>query len=109
VSTELFQRLGIAAQMLPKSRRIDGAPVAEVVARGDAELGFQQISELRPVRGVEVVGPLPAEVQRVTIFSAATAARPANADAGRAFITFLASPAAAAAIAHSGMDPISRR
>jgi molybdate transport system substrate-binding protein len=106
VSTELFQRLGIAVQMLPKSRKVDGEPVAEVVARGDAELGFQQISELRPVRGVDVVGPLPAEVQRVTIFAAAAAAQSANPTAGRAFIAFLASPAASAAIARSGMEPI---
>ena len=109
VSTELFQRLGIAAQMAPKSRKVDGEPVGAVVARGEAELGFQQISELRPVPGVEVVGPLPAEVQRVTVFSAATGARSANPTGGRALIAFLSSPAAAAAIAKSGMEPVNNR
>jgi molybdate transport system substrate-binding protein len=109
ISTELFQRLGIAAEMRSKSRKVDGEPVGAVVARGEAELGFQQISELRPVPGVEVVGPLPADVQRVTVFSAAAGARSANPAGGRALITFLSSPAAAAAIAKSGMDPISRR
>ena len=94
VSTELFQRLGIAAEMRTKSRKVDGEPVGAVVARGEAELGFQQISELRPVPGVEVVGPLPADVQRVTVFSAATGARSANPAGGRALIAFLSSPAA---------------
>ena len=109
ISTELFQRLGIAAEMRSKSRKVDGEPVGAVVARGEAELGFQQISELRPVPGVEVVGPLPAEVQRVTVFSAATGARSANPTGGRALIAFLSSPAAAAAIAKSGMEPVNNR
>lgn len=106
VSTELFQRLGIASQLLAKSRKIESEPVAAVVARGEAEIGFQQISELRPVPGVEVVGPLPAEVQRVTVFSAAAGAGSANPAEGRALIAFLSSPAASAAIARSGMDPM---
>ena len=106
VSTELFQRLGIASQVLAKSRKVESEPVAAVVARGGAELGFQQISELRPVPGVEVVGSLPAEVQRVTVFSAAAGAGSANPTGGRALIAFLSSPAASAAIAKSGMDPI---
>jgi molybdate transport system substrate-binding protein len=108
VSTELFARLGIADQMREKSRRVESEPVAAVVARGEAEMGFQQISELRPVAGVEVVGPLPAEVQRVTIFSAAAATSSANPAGGRALIAFLASPDASPAIARSGMDPITR-
>ena len=108
VSTELFQRLGIATEMAKKSRRIESEPVGVAVARGDAELGFQQISELRPVPGLEVVGPLPPAVQRVTIFSAAAGASGPNPSGGRAFIAFLASPAAAAAIARSGMDPVNR-
>ena len=106
VSTELFQRLGIASQMAAKSRKIESEPVGVAVARGDAELGFQQISELRPVPGVEVVGPLPPAVQRVTIFSVAAAAGATNPAGGRALIRFLASPAASAAIARSGMEPV---
>ena len=106
ISTELFQRLGIANQMRAKSRKVESEPVAAVVARGEAEIGFQQISELRPVPGIEVVGPLPPEVQRVTVFSAAAAAGSTNPRGGRALITFLSSPAASAAIAKSGMDPL---
>jgi molybdate transport system substrate-binding protein len=108
VSTELFQRLGIAAEMRAKSRKVDIEPVAEVLARGEAEMGFQQISELRPVAGVEVVGPLPPAVQRVTVFSAAAATDSPNPVGGRALIAFLASPNASAAIAKSGMEPIAR-
>ena len=108
VSTELFERLGIALQMRAKSRRVESEPVAAVVARGEAELGFQQISELRPVPGVDVVGPLPADVQRVTVFSAGLGSGGANPAGGRALIAFLASPAAAVAIARSGMEPVAK-
>jgi molybdate transport system substrate-binding protein len=69
VSTELFQRLGIADQVAGKSRRIDGERVGAVVARGDAQIGFQQMSELLPITGLKVVGPLPAEVQKGRIVS----------------------------------------
>jgi molybdate transport system substrate-binding protein len=108
ISTELFQRLGIASQMTAKIRKIESEPVGVAVARGDAELGFQQISELRPVAGVEVVGPLPAAVQRVTVFAAAAGTGSPNPSGGRALIAFLTPPAASAAIARSGMDPIAK-
>ena len=78
LTTELFQRLGIAEQMAPKSRRIEGERVGAVVARGDAKLGFQQTSELLPVPGIDYVGPLPPGVQRVSVFSAGVAAHSAH-------------------------------
>jgi molybdate transport system substrate-binding protein len=106
LSSELFPRLGIADQIMPKSKRIDGERVAAVVARGEAEIGFQQISELLPVAGIDYVGPLPPEVQRVTIFSAGVAASSRAPAAARALIRFLASPAAAAAILKSGLEPV---
>ena len=108
VSTELFQRLGIAKEALAKGRQIDGEPVAAVVARGEAEIGFQQISELRPVPGVDVVGPLPDEVQRVSIFSAAVVASSTHGDAARGLIRFLSSRDAAAVLAKSGLEPIAK-
>jgi molybdate transport system substrate-binding protein len=108
LSTELFQRLGIADEVAAKSKRIDSERVATVVARGDAEIGFQQISELLPVAGIDYVGPLPPEVQRVTVFSAGVAAGAKAPDAARAFIRFLTSPAAAPAITKSGMQPMSK-
>jgi molybdate transport system substrate-binding protein len=106
VSTEMFQRLGIADAVKDKARKIPAEPVAGVVARGDAEIGFQQISELRPVAGVDIVGPLPSELQTVMIFSAGIASVSREPEAGRALIKFLASPAASAAIIKSGMEPI---
>ena len=109
ISTELFQRLGIAEQTASKSRRIEGERVGAVVARGEAEIGFQQISELFPVPGIEYVGPLPPEVQRVSVFSAGVAVGTRDSDAAHAVIRFLASPEAAHAITKSGLEPIPNR
>jgi len=105
LSTVLFQRLGVADQVLPKSRRILSEPVGTAVARGEAEMGFQQISELLPVQGIELVGPLPPELQKVTVFSAGIVVGAKEPEVGRDLIRFLASPAAAAVIAKSGLEP----
>jgi molybdate transport system substrate-binding protein len=106
VSTEMFGKLGIADEMKDKARKIPATPVGEIVARGNAEIGFQQISELKPVEGIDIVGPLPDELQKVTIFSAGIASVSKEPDAGKALIKFLASPAARGEIVKSGMDPI---
>ena len=106
VSTEMFQRLGIADAMKDKARKIPAEPVARVVARGDAEIGFQQISELLPVPGIDIVGQLPPDLQKITVFSAGIAAVAKEPEAGKALIKFLASPAASAAIIKSGIEPI---
>ena len=105
VGTELFKRLGIADDMKGKARMIPAEPVASVVARGDAELGFQQISELLPIAGADLVGPLPPEVQKITVFSAGLTANANQPEAGRALIAFLASAAAAPALKRAGLDP----
>jgi molybdate transport system substrate-binding protein len=109
VSGELFARLGIAEQMAAKSRKIDRERVGAVVARGEAELGFQQLSELLPIAGIDIVGPLPAEVQKVSVFSAGVAKTSRHQDAARALIRVLASPAAAHTVAKTGLEPISSR
>jgi molybdate transport system substrate-binding protein len=106
VSTEMFQRLGIVEAMKDKAKKIPAEPVAGVVARGEAEIGFQQISEMLPVPGVDIVGPLPPDLQKITVFSAGIATVSKEPEAGRALIKFLASPAASAAIIKSGMEPI---
>jgi molybdate transport system substrate-binding protein len=106
VSTEMFQKLGIAEQMKDKAKKIPAEPVGGVVARGDAEIGFQQISEMLPVAGIDIVGQLPPDLQKITVFSAGIATVSKEPDAGRALIKFLASPAASAAIVKSGMEPI---
>jgi molybdate transport system substrate-binding protein len=104
ISTELFERLGIADQVKAKSRRVDNDPVGAVVARGDAEIGFQQVSELMPVQGIDYLGPLPAEVQKVTVFSAGVAAGSRNPEAARRLIMFLASALVRRAIERSGLE-----
>jgi molybdate transport system substrate-binding protein len=106
VSTEMFDKLGIADAMKDKARKIPATPVGEIVARGDAELGFQQIAELRPVPGIDIVGQLPPDLQKITVFSAGIASAAREPDAGRALIKFLASPAARDALIKSGLDPI---
>jgi molybdate transport system substrate-binding protein len=106
ISTEMFQKLGIADEMKDKAKKIPATPVGEIVAHGAAELGFQQISELKPVSGIDIVGQLPPEVQKITVFSAGIASVSKEPEAGKALIKFLASPAAAPAIVASGMEPV---
>jgi molybdate transport system substrate-binding protein len=105
LSTKLFPRLGIADALKDKSIRVVGERVGAVVARGDAEIGFQQVSELLPIEGITYVGPIPSEVQEVTMFSAAITTRAKNVDGARALIEFLSSPHAAPAIAETGLEP----
>ncbi len=106
IQNEMFKRLGIAGEMAGKARMIPAEPVGAVVARGDAEIGFQQISELRPIKGIDLVGPLPPEVQQITVFAAGVLSTSREPEAAGALIQFLASPAAASAIAESGMEPL---
>ena len=105
ISTQMFQRLGIAEQMEGKARKIPGTPVGEIVAKGEAEIGFQQIAELKPVEGIELVGPLPPELQQVTLYSAGIVAGSHDPAAAKKLLDFLASPAAAPAIAATGLEP----
>ena len=105
VANELFNRLGITADMKDKARMIPAEPVASVVARGDAELGFQQISELLPIAGADLVGPLPPELQKITVFSAGITAGANQPEAGAALIAYLASAAAAPVLKRAGLDP----
>jgi molybdate transport system substrate-binding protein len=106
ISTEMFRRLGVSDEMKDKARKIPAEPVAGVVARGEAEIGFQQFSEMLPIPGIDIVGPLPPELQKVTLFSAGIASVSKEPDAGKALIKFLASPAARDAIVKSGLEPI---
>ena len=105
LSTVLFPKLGIWDQIQSKSKKIEADPVGGVVATGEFEIGFQQISELRPVKGIDIVGPLPPGAQQVTIFAAGIPASAAHPQAAKALIEWLASPAAYAAIKKSGLEP----
>jgi len=101
----LFERLGIADDIRAKCRQVQGEPVGNVVARGEAEIGFQQVSELLPVKGIDYVGPLPSEVQQITTFAAGVPAHAKETEAANALIQFLRSPMAAAVFRKSGMEP----
>lgn len=107
LTTELFQRLGVADQVLPKSRNAQGQRVGALVARGEVEIGFQQVSELLPEPGIDFVGEIPAEVQRVTIFSAGLASHAQRPEAAKALVHFLASREAHAVIRKTGLEPVS--
>ena len=105
LSTELFPRLGVAEQVKDKATKIYSERVGAVVLRGDAEIGFQQVSELLPFKELDFVGPLPDEVQQRVFFSAGVAAGSRSPDAARHLIRFLAAPAAAPIIRSTGMEP----
>lgn len=105
LSKELFPGLGIWARVEPKGKRIVKEPVGAAVARGEVEIGFQQISELLAVEGVDYVGPLPDEYQRVSTFSSGLITRTRNPQGARALLDFLSSEAVAREIKASGLEP----
>jgi molybdate transport system substrate-binding protein len=102
---KLFERLGVADEIKGKVKQVQGVPIGEVVARGDAEIGFQQVSELLPVKGTTYVGALPADIQEITVFDAAVHTGAASADGARALIKFLTTPQAGEAYKKIGMEP----
>ena len=108
IENQMFKDLGIEDQMRGKSRMVPAEPVGLGVARGDVEIGFQQMSELLPIQGITVVGPIPPPAQRITAFGAGVATRSKNPDAARRFIAFLTTPEAAAAIRRSGIEPVAQ-
>jgi molybdate transport system substrate-binding protein len=102
----LFQRWGIADPIKGKLVQVPGGmAVGEVVARGEAAIGFQQVSELLPIKGIDFVGPLPADIQEMTVFSAGLHVAAGAPDAAKALVKFLTAPEAAAAIKKAGMQP----
>ena len=106
LSTELFPKMGISEQMDKTARKIFSERVASVVARGEAELGFQQVSELLSIPGVDFIGELPPEAQKTVLFSAGMTKNVNNLNASRDLIAFLASPQAAPTIQKAGLKPV---
>ena len=106
LSTVLFPKLGIADQIKAKSKKIEADPVGGVVATGQFEIGFQQISELRPVKGIDIVGPLPPGAQRVTTFSAGIPVTSKQPEAAKELIKFLISPANLPVIEKTGLEAV---
>ena len=99
----VLQRLGIADAMKPKTTLVPGGYPAELVAKGEVELVVHQISEIVPVKGVTLVGPLPKDLQKVTTYSAGVAAKTTSAELARGFIAFLTRPAFRAKFAEAGL------
>jgi molybdate transport system substrate-binding protein len=101
----LMARLGIREQMLGKTRLVDDVPVAEVVAKGEAEIGLAQISLILPDAGVDYVGPLPAELQEYVDFAVGVLAVSKEPEAAKALVKFMSAPGSAPLIRKSGMEP----
>jgi len=102
---QLADKLGIGDAIRAKARTTPGGPAGELVAKGEAELAIQQISELLPVAGTELIGPLPPELQTITVFSAGLSAHAANPSGAHGLVAFLTSPDAVATIRLKGMEP----
>ena len=104
--TGLFQKLGIADAIKDKLKQTPvGVPVGKLIASGDVEIGFQQISEVLHYPGVQYVGPLPSDIQVMTAFAAGVHVSAKQPDAAQALLRFFKSPAAVPAIKRSGMEP----
>jgi molybdate transport system substrate-binding protein len=102
----LFEKMGIAGEIAGRLKQVKGEPAGAPVARGEADIGFQQMSELLPVPGIDIVGPLPPDIQKITVFSVGLHVAAPEADAAKALVAFLASPAAAPVILAKGMQPM---
>ena len=105
IKNELMDRLGIKDQMAGKARQIPATPVGEIVASGEAELGCQQRSELKAVKGIDIIGLIPQEVQLITPFSAAVVAKSKNPNESKALLNYLSSPENAGVIEETGLEP----
>jgi molybdate transport system substrate-binding protein len=101
----LLDKLGIAAEVKPKAKLIPGGAVAEHIARGEAELGIHQISEILPVKGITLVGPLPGEIQNYTVYAAGIGANAKESAAAKALLEALSGPASAEVLKSRGMEP----
>jgi molybdate transport system substrate-binding protein len=105
----IFEQLGIAEAMKPKCFYGPGGPgglIGNFLVRKEIEIGIQQLPELMAVPGIHIVGPLPPDIQAITLFSAGLSAAAANADGARAFIAFLSTPAAKTVFRSKGMEPV---
>jgi molybdate transport system substrate-binding protein len=101
----LLDKLGVAAQVKPKTKLKHGGYVADLIVAGEAELGIHQISEIVPVKEVTLVGPLPAEIQNYTVYAAGLGTSAKDAEAAKALIKALTGPAAADVLKSRGMEP----
>jgi molybdate transport system substrate-binding protein len=102
----LFQRMGIADALEARIKQSPpGTPVGELIARGEAEIGFQQVSELLPIRGIDFLGPLPPDIQHFTVFAGGLHVGAQAPEGTKALMRFITAPAAVPVIKKSGMEP----
>jgi molybdate transport system substrate-binding protein len=101
----VIQRLGLADTLKPKTIIVQGKPVGAAVAAGEAEIGVQQVAELMPVPGIDLVGPLPGDLQKIIVYAAGVPAKAKDPEAAKALVKFLSSEAAVSVIKQKGMDP----
>lgn len=106
LSKTLFPRMHLGSEFEAKAHMIPAEPVGAVVARGQAQIGFQQLSELKPVKGIDIVGLIPAEAQKMTLYSGAVVSKSQHHAAAQALLDYLASKEADAAIKDSGLTPL---
>jgi len=106
IASELYKKMGLEKELSAKSRQIPADPVGLFVARGDVEIGFQQMSELKPIAGITIVGPIPSELQKVTIFAAGIVAASKHQEQAQKLIQFLSSTALCPVIEQSALEPV---
>ena len=105
LSADLWPRMGLWAELAPNARRIESERVASVVARGEVEVGFQQISEILPIPGAAYAGPIPEDLQKTTVFSAGLV-RGGDSVRGTRLLRFVSDPARADLIRSVGLEPV---
>jgi molybdate transport system substrate-binding protein len=103
--TTVIARLGLVDTLKPKTIIVQGKPVGAAVAAGEAEIGVQQVAELLPVPGIDLLGPLPGDLQKIIVYAVGVPAKAKNPEAAKALANFLSSEAAVSVIKQKGMDP----
>jgi len=101
----VIARLGLVDTLKPKTIIVQGKPVGAAVAAGEAEIGVQQVAELMPVPGIDLLGPLPGDLQKIIVYAAGVPAKAKDPEAAKALAKFLSSEAAVSVIKQKGMDP----
>ena len=109
IQAKLFKRLGIVREMKGKARQVLATPVGEIVAKGEAEIGFQEVAELLPVPGITFVGKLPADVELLTVFSAGIVKTSRHVGLARELIAYLALPYHASTLQKQGLEPLPKK
>jgi len=102
----LFRRMGIEDAIAAKVKQVQGEPAGALVARGEAEIGFQQMCELLPIAGIEIAGPLPPGIQEITRFAGGVHVAANAADAAKALLDFFSDRDAASVMRRKGLDPV---